>query len=162
MLARGLKVEVSQAVGQVQVGSGRDERTWYVYVCDSSFLLRFWGGKAREGYGSLLQKGFAGCGGLDSFLLPKHLPLLGYPKRQFSLLQPSFQIPHTDGFHLRLRLERQRSHMGQQERVRTLQQRVRDLRFVFVHVQSRAGDCALREGRSERGFVDDGPAGGVD
>lgn len=37
-----------------------------------------------------------------------------------------------------------------------------DLRFLLVDVQAHRGDGAVVEGGDEGGFVDDGPAGGVD
>lgn len=72
-----------------------------------------------------------------------HIRLLRNRTLQPPRLQRTPHIPNIPQLHLRLRFLRPRAHMRQQHRFRIIHQTRVDLRFVFVDVETAAGDLAL-------------------
>ena len=72
-----------------------------------------------------------------------HIRLLRNRTLQPPRLQRTPHIPNIPQLHLRLRFLRPRTHVRQQHHFRVIHQTRVDLRFVFVNVETAAGDLAL-------------------
>ena len=79
----------------------------------------------------------------SSLQLITHIRLLRNRTLQPPRLQRTPHIPNIPQLHLRLRFLRPRTHVRQQHHFRVIHQTRVDLRFVFVNVETAAGDLAL-------------------